>query len=104
MSLLAIPGAAIWCAQCAHDVYKTLESLADAVDHGDMLPFEVAQVEEWLTHHKTRGRTSHASRQSRLLDLCTRWRTRRRFTLVMCRIRSPDSPPRPISRRRSRSS
>jgi hypothetical protein len=45
MRLLAIPRAPIRCTQCAHDLDKTLESLAHTVGHGDMLPFGILQVD-----------------------------------------------------------
>src|SRR5687767_15355681 len=44
MRLLAVPRAPIGRAQRAHDLDKTLESLAHTVGHGDMLPFEILQV------------------------------------------------------------
>ncbi len=43
--LLAVPRAPIRRAQRAHDLDETLESLAHTVGHGDMLPFEILQVE-----------------------------------------------------------
>ena len=45
MGLLLVPRTAVRRAQRAHDVYQPLESLAHTVDHGDMLPFEILQVE-----------------------------------------------------------
>jgi len=44
MRLFAVPGASVRRAQHAHDLDKTLESLAHTVGHGDMLPFEILQV------------------------------------------------------------
>ena len=43
--LLAVPRAAVRRAQRAHDLDEPLESLAHTVGHGDMLPFEILQVE-----------------------------------------------------------
>ena len=53
--LLAVPRAPVRRAQRAHDLDQTLESLAHTVDHGDMLPFEIVQVERMSDggHHST---------------------------------------------------
>jgi hypothetical protein len=54
MGLLAVPWAPIRGPQRTHNLDKTLESLANAVAHHDMLPFEFTQVERMTdSEHNT---------------------------------------------------
>ena len=66
--LLAVPRAAIRRAQRAHDLDETLESLARTVGHGDMLPFEILQVDdmsdETPEHVRRTARSRRPSRSS----------------------------------------